>query len=123
MRILGAVGLGLIAGYVSLAAGVIGVAVALVLTAVNVVWLRRNLSAISTYLAVLGATGIAILLPTIIGRDACPGAWNGTVTAVGNCYAPSTVPALVVYAAFFVIGLLFAGIASMRRLGRPSSNC
>jgi hypothetical protein len=121
MRILGAVGLGLTAGYVSLAAGVIGLAVALLLTAVIVVWLRRNLSALSIYLAVLGATGVAILLPTIIGRAACPGSWNGPVTAVGNCYAPSTVPALVVYAVFVAIGSLLAGVASVRGFGRPSS--
>lgn len=121
MRILGAVGLGFIAGYVSLAAGVIGVVVAGLLTAVYIVWLRRNLSALSAYLAVLGATGVAILLPTIMGREACAGSWNGPVTAVGNCYAPSTIPAIVVYAFFAVLGLLLAGVASVRRFGRLSS--
>jgi len=90
--------LGVIAGYAALALAVVGLILVSILSILVVVWLRRRLAAIGTYLFLLGVTGGAILLPIVLSSRACP-------SVESTCYSPSTVPALVAFGVVQVVGL------------------
>jgi hypothetical protein len=114
LHIASGIGLGLIAGYVSVAFGLTGIALAIVLSILAIAWFRRRFALEGIYFGSFGLSGVAILVPTIVGRQPCPGTWNGAVTVVGNCYAPSTVPALVAYVVIVLIGVGLVAFALTR---------
>lgn len=121
LHILGALALGGIGGFTSVALGLVGVALVVLLTPLTVIWLRRRLVAMGVYFVFLGAAAIAILLPVVSGSQPCQGSWNGSVTSSANCYAPSTVPALAGYSVVMLLGLAIAGYA-IRSQSRGSSS-
>lgn len=121
LHILGALALGGIGGFASLAFGLVGVALVILLTPLAVIWLRRWLVAMGLYFVSLGAAAIAILVPVVSGSQPCQGSWNGSVTSSVNCYAPSTVPALAGYSVVTIIGLVIAAYA-IRSRSRGSSS-
>jgi hypothetical protein len=105
----GAAVAGSIAGYGSLALGPVGWIGAFIVTGFVLVWLRRRPLAIGLYLTLLGATTIAILVPTVVGSQACAGTAFGEVTGSGTgsgtCYSPVTNIALGAYGLVFFAGL------------------
>ena len=70
----------------------------------------------------LGATGVAILVPLVIGNQACTGdafgaavgSCDGSRVCAATCYAPSTMPALLGYMAVLLVGLTFVRYAITR---------
>jgi hypothetical protein len=107
--------LGGVAGYASLALGPVGWVLVSILTILVVVSLRRRPLGLGTYLGLLGATGAAILVPLVIGSQACPADAGGAVVASsGTCYAPSTLPAVMVYLAVLLVGLILSIYAITR---------
>jgi hypothetical protein len=111
--------LGGVAGYASLALGPVGWVLVALLTILVVVSQWRRPLGLGTYLALLGATGAAILVPLVIGSQACPADAGGAVVASsGACYAPSTLPALMAYLAALLVGLILSAYAITRRRSR-----
>ena len=118
--------LGVLAGYASLALGPVGWVLVFVLTILVIAWLRRRPLRLGAYFVLLGATGAAILMPPVIGSQACTG--GAFAAAVGSCdrshvcaatcYAPSTGPALVGYVAVLLVGLIVATYAIARDRSR-----
>ena len=108
--LIGAAITGIIAGYGSLALGPVGWIGAFIVTVLVLVWLRRRPLGIGIYLILLGSSDIAILVPTVVGSQACPGNAFGEVTGSGTgsgtCYSPLT---NVVLGAFGLV--LLAGLA------------
>jgi hypothetical protein len=114
--------LGMLAGYASLALGPVGWVVVFILTILVIAWLRRRPLRLGAYFVLLGATGAAILLPLVIGSQACPGgafaaavgSCDGSHVCAATCYAPSTVPALLGYLVVLLAGLIVATYAIAR---------
>lgn len=106
----GAAVAGIIAGYGSLALGPVGWIGAFIVTGLVLFGLRRRPLAIGLYLILLGAIAVAILVPTVVGSQACLGTAFGEVTGSGTgsgtCYSPITNVALGAYGL-----VLFAGLA------------
>lgn len=120
--------LGTIAGYASLALGPVGWLLVSILTILVVVWLRRRLLGLGAYLVLLGSTAAAILMPLVIGSQACPtdasgavvGSCDSTQVCAATCYAPSTTPALLIYLAVLLLGLILATYAITRGVSRAA---
>lgn len=118
IRLVSAVVLGAIAGFTSLAFAFVGLVLVVLLTVLTLIWLRRWTVALGLYIGSLGATALAVLMPVVIGNRPCEGNWNGGVTSSTNCYAPSTVPALIGYLTILAIGLtivIYGVVRSARR--------
>jgi hypothetical protein len=116
MRLVAALALGVIGGYVSLALALVGLVLVVILTALVVAVFKRFIVALGLYLASLGATGTVILLGVVIGSQPCQGEWIGPDTSSVSCYAPSTVPALAACSGILITGLVLAGFSLA---GRP----
>lgn len=122
--------LGAVAGYASLALGPVGWVLVSTLSILVVVSFRRRPLAQGAYLLLLGATGAAILMPLVIGRQACSVDSSGAVVVschgsqvcAGACYAPSTLPTVLVYLAVLLLGLIFATYAIGSRYARSSAS-
>lgn len=120
------------AGFASIILGPVGWVLAPILTILVVVWLRRRPLGLGGYLLLLGVTGLAILLPDVIGNQACPGSGPfGAVTVSGacgssqgcssGCYSPADIPALVAYAGVCFVGL-GVGLYGLVRFMRMQRN-
>jgi hypothetical protein len=118
--------LGVVAGYASLALGPVGWLLVSILTILVALSLRRRPLALGAYFVLLGATGAVILVPLVIGSQACTGdasgvgvgSCDGSQVCAGTCYAPSTLPAVLVYLAVLLVGLILATYAITRGTSR-----
>jgi hypothetical protein len=126
LTIVAATFLGVLAGYASLALGPVGWVLVFILTILVIRWLGRRPLGLGAYFVLLGATGAAILVPLVIGNQACTGdafaaavgSCDNSHICVATCYAPSTMPALLGYLAVLVVGLTLAAYAMTRGLSR-----
>ncbi len=124
---------GVWAGYISLALGPVGWVLVSILMILVVGWLRRRPLRLGPYFVLLGATGASILVPLVIGSQACPVASGGGVIVLcdsphacaATCYAPSTLPALLAYFAVLLVGVILAAYGIIRGQShavRPSAS-
>lgn len=105
--------LGVILGYASLALGPLGLIEALIILGIVLWQVRRFPERTGAYL--LGASIVpAILLGILLTR--MPACGSGT-SATGECYAPITGPALVVYVVVGLVGLAVLSL-TLRRMFR-----
>lgn len=120
MVLCGAAIAGIIAGYGSLALGPVGWIGVFIVTLLVLVWLRRRPLGIGIYLVLLGSSAIAILVPTVVGSQACPGNSLGEVigsgTGSGTCYSPLTNVALGAYGLVLLAGLAVSMYSAARAL-------
>jgi hypothetical protein len=132
LTIIAAAILGVVAGYVSLAAPIVGWVLVALLSALLGVSLRQQLFGLGAYVGFLGATGLAILIPIVVGSEACPDGQLGSSRVCGasqacatSCYASSTTTALFAYSAILIIGLsilVFAVLRKQSKIGRPGGS-
>jgi len=118
--------LGVLAGYASVALALVGWVLVPILSFLVIAWLKFRLKATGVYLTLLGATGSAILMRTVIGSQPCSNGSAGPGSPP-TCYASSSIPALVVLvviAAFglvmLVTGFIRAGSTKLTLAGRDS---
>ena len=132
LTIIAAAIVGVVAGYVSLTAPIVGWVLVALLSALLGVSLRQHLFGLGAYVGFLGATGLAILIPIVVGSEVCPDHQLGSSTVCGasqacatSCYASSTTTALFAYSAILIIGLsilVFAVLRKQSKIGRPGGS-
>jgi hypothetical protein len=135
LTIIAAAILGVVAGYVSLAAPIVGWVLVALLSALLGVSLRHQLFGLGAYVGFLGATGLAILIPIVVGSEVCPVGPDGQLgsskvcgasqACATSCYASSTTTALFAYSAILIIGfsiLVFAVLRKQSKTGRPGGS-
>lgn len=77
--------LGVVAGYASVALAPTGwVLVGLLSVLLIIAWARRQLLGLGTFVALLGASALALLIPNVIGSQACPVGPGGVVEGSGG---------------------------------------
>ena len=122
-----AVILGIVAGLISSAFGPVGWTIGALMTILVAISLRGRSVAFGVYLILVGAVGLLILLPDVIGHQACPssglfgavtgsGSCEGPQGCTSTCYSPLDIPALVIYALAGAAGLGIGLLGLLRSL-------
>ena len=100
----------------SLALGPLGLVEALIVLGLVFVQVRRFPERVGAYLVGMSLLPLIILTSIVTRMPSCPA--GGTLSSAPQCYAPTTVPAVLGYALAGFAGAGLTGIA-LRRLFRP----